>query len=42
MTSKELQVTSNRFQAELSMLRKNAYKQAFLSLEEGVKRMVKY
>jgi len=40
VTSDELQVTSYRFQADLSMLRRNAYRQAFLSLEEGIKRMV--
>jgi ADP-L-glycero-D-manno-heptose 6-epimerase len=36
-TSKEFQV----FQADLSKLRKYAYKQAFLTLEQGIKRMVR-
>ncbi|MDR0206624.1 MAG: NAD-dependent epimerase/dehydratase family protein [Bacteroidales bacterium] len=39
-TSNKLQVTSDKLQADLSMLRKNAYQQAFLSLEEGIKRLV--
>ena len=45
VTSDELQVTGDKleecfvFQADLALLRKYAYKQPFISLEQGVKRM---